>query len=298
MGALHVTVCICTFRRPAMLARLLQELAQQTLSGGRTFSVVVADNDANKSAEPVALEFARASAFSIVYCAETRQNIALARNKALENARGDYIAFIDDDEFPAAGWLETLLNVCEDTGAAGVLGPVRPHFEKAPPRWIVLGGFCERPEHPTGTVMAWSECRTGNLLFRRSLILGEAMPFLPQFGSGGEDKDFFMRKSERGHVFIWCNEAPVYETVPENRWTREYMLRRALLRGRNILKHPTGRARIIATSLLATPVYTAILPVSLVLGQHHFMKYCIRFCDHFGRLLALVGLNRFSERQM
>ena len=36
----------------------------------------------------------------VKYCVEPRQNIALARNKALQNAEGDLIAFIDDDEFP------------------------------------------------------------------------------------------------------------------------------------------------------------------------------------------------------
>ena len=34
-----------------------------------------------------------------------KQNIALARNKAIENAKGDFIAFIDDDEFPLDQWL-------------------------------------------------------------------------------------------------------------------------------------------------------------------------------------------------
>lgn len=294
----HITVCICTFKRPAMLARLLGELQKQALSDGATFSVVVADNDGNRSAESVTREFAAKSPVGIVYCHEPRQNIALARNKALEHASGEFIAFIDDDEFPAAGWLENMLKACRDHNASGVLGPVRPHFENEPPAWIVKGRFCERPEHPTGTPMHWEECRTGNLLFRRSILEGRGDPFRQQFGSGGEDKDFFMRMTEDGCTFIWCNEAAVYETVPPSRWTREYMLKRALLRGRNILKHPTGRVKIIAKSIVATPLYTLILPLTLPFGQQYFMKYCIKFCDHFGRLLAIVGLNRFQERQM
>jgi succinoglycan biosynthesis protein ExoM len=293
-----VSVCICTYKRPEMLRRLLAELQHQKITGGRTFSIVVSDNDSAQSAEPVVAAFAQQSSVPIAYCCETRQNIALARNKALQHANGEYIAFIDDDEFPAADWIENLLRACNDHQAAGVLGPVRPHFEKDPPSWIIKGRFCERPEHPTGTVMPWTDCRTGNLLFRRAILEGEAEAFKPEFGTGGEDKDFFMRMNERTFVFVWCNEGIVYETVPPSRWTREYMLRRALLRGRNILKHPTGRARIIATSVVATPLYTLILPVTFLLGPHHFMKYCIKFCDHFGRLLAIVGLNRFGERQM
>jgi succinoglycan biosynthesis protein ExoM len=144
--------------------------------------------------------------------------------------------------------------------------------------------------------MHWEECRTGNVLFRRSLVAGDVEPFLEQFGTGGEDKDFFMRMAERGHVFRWCNEGIAYETVPPDRWTRQYMLRRALLRGNNILKHPGQRLRLLAKSALAAPAYSLLLPLTLPFGQHVFMRYCIRFCDHAGRLLGALGVNPVKAR--
>jgi glycosyltransferase involved in cell wall biosynthesis len=232
----------------------------------------------------------------VVYSQEPRKNIALARNEALRHAHGDFVAFIDDDEFPEPDWLEKMLAACLAYDAAGVLGPVRPHFDAPPPAWIVKGGFCERPEHRTGRIMAWEESRTGNLLFRRTILAGEAQPFLEEFGTGGEDKDFFMRMTRRGHVFRWCNEGITYETVPPLRWTRRYMLRRALLRGRNILKHPGGHGPLLARSVVALPAYTLVLPFALLLGQHVFMKYCIRFCDHAGRLLAAMRMNPVRAR--
>jgi hypothetical protein len=179
-----------------------------------------------------------------------------------------------------------------------VLGPVRPHFDNPPPAWIVRGRFCERPEHPTGTVMDWNDCRTGNLLFRRSIIPAGEAPFREEFGTGGEDKDFFMRMTQRGHVFVWCNEGVAFETVPPNRQTRRYMLGRALLRGRNSLKLTRGRVVLLLKSFIAVPLYALALPITLIFGQHQFMRYCIRFCDHFGRLLTLLGLNPMRERQM
>lgn len=292
----HICVCICTYRRAKLLARLLGELDRQKTDGRFTFSVVVADNDSGQSARRVVEEAAAACAMRIVYCAEPRQNIALARNTALQHASGDYIAFIDDDEFPVPEWLLRMFDACERLEAAGMLGPVRPHFDEQAPEWIIAGRFCERPEHPTGRVMDWEESRTGNLLFRRAIIADDAEPFKPEFPNGGEDKDFFMRMTARGHVFRWCNEGVAYETVPPARWTRRYMLRRALLRGKNILKHPKGRVKAVATSFLAVPVYGIALPVTLALGQRVFMKYCIKFCDHFGRVLALFGLNWVAER--
>jgi glycosyltransferase involved in cell wall biosynthesis len=233
----------------------------------------------------------------MVYCCEPRKNIALARNKALEQAHGEFVAFIDDDEFPAASWLQSLLSACERYPATdGVLGPVRPDFESPPPNWIVKGGFCERPEHKTGRKMQWEECRTGNLLFRRRILEMTAEPFRADFGTGGEDNDFFMRFMRQGCVFIWCNEAIVYETVPPCRYTRGYMIKRALLRGRNLLKLPVDRFALLTRSVVAVPMYCVALPVLLVLGQHWFMRYCVKLCDHLGRLLAVLGINPISER--
>jgi len=292
----HLTICICTFRRPELLKRTLDSLRSQTGLGTITYSIVVSDNDREGSGRSVVEESAAESSVPIKYVIEPRQNIALARNRALAASEGEFIAFIDDDEFACDDWLSNMLNVCRSYNAAGVLGPVRPHFAEAPPQWIIDGGFCERPEHPTGRIMDWEECRTGNVLFRALVLEDEAQAFLPEFGTGGEDKDFFQRMGKRSHIFRWCNEGAVYETVPPERWRRRYMLKRAMLRGKNILKHPEGRMALIAKSLVAAPAYALVIPPSFVMGQHVFMKYCIRFCDHFGRLLAAVGLNRVNER--
>jgi glycosyltransferase involved in cell wall biosynthesis len=291
-----ISVCICTFQRPRLLQRLLERLEEQRTCGQFTFSIVVADNDAGRSSERLVAEFAMTSRVAVTYSCESRQNIALARNEALKHAAGDFVAFIDDDEFPENGWLAAMHDACEKYQVAGVLGPVRPHFEAPPPRWIINGRFFERPEHQTGRVMEWEECRTGNLLFRRWILEGVQQVFKPEFGSGGEDKDFFLRMTRLGHVFRWCNEGVVYETVPKERWKRSYFVKHAMLRGRNILKLPIGRAGLIARSLIAAPVYVMVLPFALILGHHVFMKYCIKFCDHAGRILALLGFNPIRKR--
>ena len=292
----HITVCICTFRRSRLLQRLLRRLEQQSTDDLFTFSVVVTDNDCERNAQLVVEEFVATSKLKVIYSWEARKNIALARNEALSHATGDFVAFIDDDEYPENSWLSAMLKTCEKYRVAGVLGPVRPDFEKPPPRWIIDGCFWERPEHPTGRVMGWKESRTGNLLFRRQIVDGLHEAFNPLFGSGGEDKDFFMRMTALGHVFCWCSEGVVHETVPEERCQRSYMLKRAMLRGKNILKHPIGRVGLLARSTIAAPLYLIMLPFTLLLGQHVFMKCCIKFCDHIGRILALFGINPVLER--
>jgi glycosyltransferase involved in cell wall biosynthesis len=292
----HISISICTYKRPAFLRRLLEELRCQATEGLFAYSIVVVDNDREESAKEVVSSFASNSAVETSYWVEPIPNIAMARNKGVQRTKGDYLAFIDDDEFPARDWLLVLYKACRTYGVDGVLGPVKPHFEAVPPKWLTKAGFYDRATHDTGFVMGWQEARTGNVLIRRQILdeIGEA--FRPEFGTGGEDQDFFRRMLERGHTFIWCNEAPVYEIVPAHRWKRRFLLRRALLRGKTTFKHPANRLRNIAKSIVAVPLYAIALPFLFVAGHHLFMKYLVRLFDHAGRLLALANLNPIKER--
>src|SRR5213593_4788048 len=89
--AAHISVCVCTYKRPVYLKRLLTELGKQKTDGLFTYSIVVADNDHSRSAEPVVEDFTAGSSIPVRYCVEPRQNIALARNKAVGAACGDYV---------------------------------------------------------------------------------------------------------------------------------------------------------------------------------------------------------------
>jgi succinoglycan biosynthesis protein ExoM len=294
----HISVCICTYRRPELLKRLLRALSQQDTKGLFSFSVVIADNDVKQSAKDVVFDFAASSQMDVIYCVEPHKSISYARNKTLEHAKGNLIAFIDDDEFPPANWLLDMIKALNAYQAAGIFGPVRPHFDTEPPKWLIKGRFCDRPEHQTGFIMPWRECRTGNVLIKKEIIADIGTVFSPVFGAGASDQDLFRRLIEVGYTFIWCNEAYVYEVVSPHRWKRSFMIKRALLRGRISLLHPRGRWRRVLKSVVAMPVYGVALPFLQLAGHHHFMKYLVKFCDHGGRLLALVGLNPVREREM
>jgi succinoglycan biosynthesis protein ExoM len=286
--AMSVAVCICTYKRPHLLRRLLLALDKQDTRGRLSYSIVVADNDATESAREVVAQFAVTSSVAVTYCVERQQNIALARNRALEHAEGDLVAFIDDDEFPERDWLVAMLNAGEQFAADGVLGPVRPFFEEPPPTWLVRSRLCERPEYPTGTRLDWRQTRSGNVLFRRGILKGIDAPFRREFGNGGEDQDFFRRLMQRGHRFVWCNEAPVYEVVPPERRRRRYFLKRALRRGQN--ERRLLSAASVIKSLVAVPAYVVLIPITGLLGQHVLMDCCVRLLDHVGRLLGAVGI--------
>ncbi len=289
----HISVCICTFRRQELLRRLLEELEHQYTGGSFTYSIVVVDNDRDGSAQPVVASRRADSYLDIRYCLEPEQNIALARNRAVAAGRGDLVAFIDDDELPARTWLHALHRAWRTYGSDGVLGPVLPSYEKTPPAWIVKGGFYERPSHPTGTVLPWTRTRSGNVLLDRNLFVDGEARFRKEFGSGGEDRDFFRRMIARGKRFIWCAEAPVYETVPPERYSRSFLLRRALLRGKIAYNHSIAA---YGKSIIALPLYAVLLPFLLIAGQHVFMRYLVKSFDHLGRLLYLIRVDVVKQK--
>lgn len=292
-----ISVCLCTYKRPELLLRLLHGIEGQRTEGLFTFSVVIVDNDRLESAYPVVTSFSRNSTLTLAYDCEPDQNISLARNRAIRLAEGQFIAFIDDDECPRDDWLLNLLKTTRAFSCDGVLGPVIAQFEDNPPKWVLRSGLFERDRFPTGTLLAALHTRTGNVLFRKTLFNDLIVPFDPRLGrTGGEDSDFFCRMISAGRTFVWCDEAPVYESVKENRYKRAFMIRRALLRGISRAKFSSLEDVGVLKSLASAVIYTLALPYLALMGQHVFMSYLIKDCDHIGKLLALCGLEIIKAR--
>lgn len=290
----HISVCICTFRRPDLLAELLNALSEQVTQGQFVFSIVVIDNDYRQTAEAVVLR--AMSPVQVTYDVEPIQNISLARNKAVQRARGNFIAFIDDDEIPLNTWLLNLHTALYQFNADGVLGPVLPRFKVRPPMWVLRGRFYERPTYHTGFIIDWRKGRTGNILLKKEIFSATRELFDPKFGSGAEDQDFIRRMIKRGYLFIWCNEARAYEYVPPIRWKRAFLIKRALLRGKVSLNHSDIVLPILLKAFFAIPIYTMALPLLILLGHHIFMKYLIKDFDHIGRLLSFLGLDVIKQK--
>ncbi len=289
----HLSVCVCTYKRPDLLKRLLLHLGEQETGGLFTYSIVVVDNDEARSAEATTAEAGAMLPVAVRYDVEARRSIALARNRAVANASGEFVALIDDDEFPAPDWLLTLFRTCAQHGVDGVLGPVIRHFDQTPPAWFQKSNIYDRRVNPTGMVVKWKEARTGNVLAKAQVMAGE-IPFRPEFRAG-EDQDFFWRKIAEGFVFIWCAEAIVYETIPPARWKRMYVLRKAALQGATAAQHPGFGAISIAKAIVAVPLYTLCLPFTLLLGQHRFMELLVKIADHSGKLVRAMGMDPVRE---
>jgi glycosyltransferase involved in cell wall biosynthesis len=294
----HISVCVCTFARRPLLARLLEKLNTQVTNNCFTYSAVVVDNDAAGTARAVVEDARKTSRFPIDYDIEPERSISLARNRSLKNAKGDLIAFIDDDEFPAEDWLLKHYQLLVESNADGVLGPVVPHLDGEGPAWLARSGLLDRRRLKTGEIIRSSQdTRTGNVLLWRRLFAESGGSFDPKYGrSGGGDAVFFKRMMEKGKVFAWCDEACVYESVPPERQTRAYYIRRACTRGMTEAWETPFLSRSNARSAIAVILYTCSLPVLLVAGQHLFMKYLVKNCDHLAKLLTYLRIRPVAER--
>ena len=232
-----ISICVCTFRRPRGLRRLLDSLHALD-SATPSFEVIVVDNGPDGGARAVVDEDAieqAAPRFSLRYFHEPAQNIARARNRSLDESRGRYIAFIDDDEEAEPGWLLHLWEGLRTHQADCAFGPVVTHFTGPTPRWAPP--LFERPRLPTGSEQSWQFARTGNALVRREALGAPPARFDESFGlSGGEDGELFRRLWARGAKLIAVDEAVVVEHTPPARATLSAIVSRQFRIGSNLAR--------------------------------------------------------------
>src|SRR3954468_13048766 len=135
-----VDICICTYRRESVV-QTLQSLARLDGLQGRSWRVIVADNDETPSSEPRVREACARLGLPLHYRHAPARNIAVARNACLEAAEAPWIAFIDDDETATPSWLERLLAEAARGGWDAVLGPTRALYAPTAPAWMRRGDF-------------------------------------------------------------------------------------------------------------------------------------------------------------
>ena len=110
-----VSVIVPTYERHAVLDVLMDCLSRQTIGN---FEVIVVD----QSASP--WQCGRSTGLDLVYVHTDVRGAAHARNTGAFYARGDVLAFTDDDCRPDADWLEAGLKYFEDSAVVGVEGVV------------------------------------------------------------------------------------------------------------------------------------------------------------------------------
>jgi glycosyltransferase involved in cell wall biosynthesis len=235
-GPKEVSVLIPTFRRPEMLRRAVASCLAQTGIEPARIEIVVVDNSPEASARALVGTLVGASGaeagVSLRYVHEPRPGISHARNTAIAQSSGAFLAFLDDDETAPPHWLKTLRDCIVTFAADAVLGPVAFEFDPAfaADREFLQWCYGRRWAGATGQPVDLSG--TGNCMLRRTAVPTDRPPFDPELGlTGGEDLRFLMELKARGGRVVWCAEAGVTEYCPPSRTTLAYILRRKLRHG-------------------------------------------------------------------
>ncbi len=88
-----VSVIVPAHNRPKLLAEALASVRRQTFADYEVIVVSNGESDATR-----ALSFACAARYGAVYEELAEGNVPAARNFAIERAKGEWIAFLDDDD--------------------------------------------------------------------------------------------------------------------------------------------------------------------------------------------------------
>jgi succinoglycan biosynthesis protein ExoM len=290
-----IAVCIPTFRRPRQLARLLEALAQ--IDTKASLRVIVADNDGKSHQGFDLCRDLTGYRWPLDGLIVRERGVVEVRNvltaAALET-EAEFIAMIDDDEWPAPNWLDAFVAVQGATGAEALGGSIRFDTE-FPAGWTAGFDGVSSIEHATGPIAMLEGA--GNIFLSRTILDRMTPPwFDAEFGlSGGEDRDFFERLKREGCRFAWAAEALAFTRVPETRSTLGWVMRRAFRIGnaemRIFRKYPqSAGARIkegakIAFALLSLPLVSVILAPF----PNRAADALRRWFRNAGKLAALAG---------
>ena len=104
----QISVIICTYNRAVLLDRALMAFRDQ--KNPPSTEIIVVDNNSNDdTAERVrrCTEVLR-PVVPVIYVFEPKQGLSRARNAGIAAARGDILAFLDDDAIPSPNWLAAI----------------------------------------------------------------------------------------------------------------------------------------------------------------------------------------------
>ncbi len=229
--SIKISAIICTRNRSDLLPKAIDSLLHQTLDNSK-FEIIIVDNASEDGTKRVCESYKSLHNFQYIY--EPVPGLSISRNAGVRAAKGEYVAFIDDDAIASPKWLESIVNDFERVSPSpeSVGGKIIPIWEAPKPEWFpdqlnpyltILdhGGvpmFLKYPEILFGT----------NMSFRKS-TLQNIGGFAPYFGRvkskliSCEETEVFKKFNVNGYL-IWYNpDAYVSHLIPQNRSTKKYI---------------------------------------------------------------------------
>jgi glycosyltransferase involved in cell wall biosynthesis len=232
-----LTVAVCTWNRAPQLRAVLEDLVTDWRATGGPLDVLVIDNNSTDDTAAVVAEFDSRLPVRRVF--EPRQGTAAARNRAIAEARGTVVVYLDDDVRVRSGWLQAYRDGFADERVNAAGGRIKPVWPERVPRWI---GTAEMP--PFQTIVPCVDLGdepldvtdidrvpvTANLGFRVSALeaLGRFREDLGSVGNrsvGGEDTDLLLRFLRQYHAVRYLPDAIVDHPVFPHRMSFRFNMR-------------------------------------------------------------------------
>jgi glycosyltransferase involved in cell wall biosynthesis len=252
---MNITVIVCTYNRWQSLTKALESVAASQLPEGVAWEVLVVDNNSSDRTREVIEGFGRQYGDRFRYAFEPQPGKSHALNTGIREARGDILAFFDDDVTVDPTWLRNLtapLEACQWAGAGGRTLPMCP---VTPPRWLALNGtysnagmlyahfdLGDQPlqldRAPYGANMAFrKEAFEKYGGFRTDLGPGPSR----KFTHFNDDTEFGRRLMTAGEKLRYEPSAVVYHVVLPERIRKEYFLKSWFDLGRSQIREAGKR---------------------------------------------------------
>lgn len=201
--SLEASVIVPVYKQPQGVRHTLESLQAQT--GAGSFEVIVVDNDSPDDTGQAAERALDELALEGRVVREERKGSYAARNRGIEEAGGDVLAFTDADCRPEPAWLIAGLERVEN-GASRVTGPIRLTYRKHRPNAYEFYDARRNLLQHRYAAHGWAA--TANLIVCRA-ALDEVGPFDESLQSGG-DLEIGMRFQQAGHRVLWDERAVVW----------------------------------------------------------------------------------------
>ncbi|MCX7955031.1 MAG: glycosyltransferase [Bacteroidales bacterium] len=237
---MRLSFIICTYNRHNYLKKCVDSIITQRSINLNEIEIVIVDNNSTDKTKDLIYEYIKEKKFNnIKYVSETNQGLSYARNKGVNTARGEWLAFIDDDAYLHNLYVYNffaLLN--KNINAVAFGGPILLDFETQIPKWYnnyiasVWGYF--KPYNKSRFFSNNIYPRGSNMIIKKEIFdkYGLFNTHLGRKGEillGGEEKEFFLRmKNEK---FYFDNSLIIFHYVPENRVNIEYIKKQSIFIG-------------------------------------------------------------------
>ena len=233
---IRLSLVIATYNRAEQLLTTLRSVAAQSKASAQWECIVVDNNSEDNTKECVAAFIAEHQNLNIRYHFEQKQGLSFARNAGIEQAQGDIIAFIDDDERIVPDFIGAYINLFDSHPTAMAAGgKIIAEYPTGRPRW--MSHYTERPianpmdfgdyvrTFPKGRIPGG-----GNMAMRREVFnkIGLFNTSLGRTGKsliGGEESDLFERIAEAGMECYYEPRAVMYHIIPAEKLTESYFER-------------------------------------------------------------------------